>query len=290
VQDIAASDDRYCGLLAWSGFDYPSGAGPNQDRGVKYTGVADLFRIPKPGAAIYQAQVSPAVTKVIAPAFYWDFAVASPVTQLTEAMICSNLDYLKVYVGDELLATVEPDRAGYGHLPYPPSFVDFSAVDGSALPDLRIEGYQGSAMVASRMLAADHSGDWLSAAADDKSIAGDGVDATRVVLRAVDRYGAPRPYVTGNVTFAITGPHVLIGEDPFDFTRTGGAGAIWIRSRPRSSGTVSVRASHPTLGDAEVTIDVVTPGDSSREILDAVRHRPGQGMRDRPVTDQPDGD
>ena len=32
VHDIAASDDRYCGLLAWSGFDYPSGSG-NQDQG-----------------------------------------------------------------------------------------------------------------------------------------------------------------------------------------------------------------------------------------------------------------
>ena len=43
VHDIAASDDRYCGLLAWTGFDYPSGSG-NQYRGVKYTGVVDLFR------------------------------------------------------------------------------------------------------------------------------------------------------------------------------------------------------------------------------------------------------
>ena len=33
----------------------------NQYRGVKYTGVVDLFRIPKPGAAIYQAQVDPRV-------------------------------------------------------------------------------------------------------------------------------------------------------------------------------------------------------------------------------------
>ena len=59
VHDIAASDDRYCGLVAWSGFDYPSGSGRNRHRGVKCTGVADLFRIPKPGAAIYQAQVAP---------------------------------------------------------------------------------------------------------------------------------------------------------------------------------------------------------------------------------------
>jgi len=278
VHDIAASDDRYSGVLAWSGFDYPSGSGRNQYKGVKYTGVADLFRIPKPGAAIYQAQVSPEVTPVIAPAFYWDFGKASPATRLAEAMICSNLDSLKVHVGGELLATVRPDRARYGSLEYPPSFVDFSAVDGSAQPELRIDGYLGAKLVASRLLSADHAADYLSAQADDKEIAGDGVDATRVVLRAVDRYGAPRPYVTGNVTFAISGPHVLIGEDPFDFARTGGAGAIWIRSLPRSSGLVTVQASHPTLGQAQVTIDVLTPG-SSHNILDAIRHDPGHAVR-----------
>ena len=40
VHAIAADDDRYCGLLAWSGIDYPSGAGGNVYRGVKYTGTA----------------------------------------------------------------------------------------------------------------------------------------------------------------------------------------------------------------------------------------------------------
>jgi hypothetical protein len=58
VHNIAASDDRYCGVLAWAGFDYPSGNG-NEFQGTKYVGVHHLFRIPKPGAAIYQAQIDP---------------------------------------------------------------------------------------------------------------------------------------------------------------------------------------------------------------------------------------
>jgi beta-galactosidase len=258
VHDISASDSRYCGLLAWSGFDYPSGNSGNQVSGVKCTGVVDLFRIPKPGAAIYQAQVSPEVTPVIAAAFYWDFGATSPVNKLgTAAMICSNLDSLKVYVGGRLHATVQPDRARYGHLPYPPSFVDFSAVNGSARPELRVDGYIGSKKVASRLFSADHTADSLSLQADDASIAGDGTDATRVVFRALDQHGSPRPYVTGQVTFTITGPHTLVGQNPFDFGDTGAAGAIWIRSQPGSSGSVTVTASHPTLGDATLTISVV---------------------------------
>ena len=87
-------------------------------------------------------------------------------------------------------------------------------------------------MVASRSLASDPSGDVLALAADDAEIDGDGVDATRLAFRAVDRYGAPRPYVTGQVTLDIEGPAVLIGDNPFDFAASGGVGAAWIRSRP----------------------------------------------------------
>ena len=255
VHNIAASDDRYCGVLAWAGFDYPSGNG-NEFQGTKYVGVNDLFRIPKPGAAIYQAQVDPRIRPVIAPAFYWDFGATSPVTGLGPAMICSNLDQLKVYVGGKLFAAVTPDTAGYGHLPYPPSFVDFGPVDGTARPDLRIDGYLDGTPVASVSLAGDPAGDRLALAADDRRIDGDGVDATRLVFRVVDRFGAPRPYVTGPVTLAVDGPGVLVGDSPVDFTATGGAAAVWIRSLPGSPGAVTVRASHATLGTAVARVEV----------------------------------
>jgi beta-galactosidase len=256
VHAIAAADDRYCGVLAWSGIDYPSDNGGNVYRGVKYTGVVDLFRVTKPGAAVYQAQVDPRVRPVIAPAFYWDFGPTSPVTSLPSAMICANTDRLEVYVGGSRLASVTPDRGDYGSLAYPPSFVDFRGVDGSLLPDLRIDGYLGSDLVASRTLASDPSFDRLAVSCDDTEIFGDGVDATRVVFRAVDRYGAPRPYVTGPVTLSVEGPAVLVGDNPFDFAAAGGVGAVWIRSLPGSAGTVSVSASHPVLGDAVARVRV----------------------------------
>jgi beta-galactosidase len=255
VHNISFSDDRYCGLIAWSGFDYPSGNG-NEYQGVKYTGVVDLFRVPKPGASIYQAQADPKTSPVIAPAFYWDFGPTSPVTSLPSAMICSNLDELKVYVGGNLLATVTPDATDYGNLPHPPSFVDFSAVDGSALPELRIDGYLNGEKVASRSFSADPTRDQLSLTADDAEIDGDGVDATRLTFRAVDRYGNARPYVTGPVTLSLEGPAVLVGDNPADFTATGGVAAVWIRSLPGSPGTVTVTASHPTLGTARVQIRI----------------------------------
>ena len=80
VHDQAGSDPGYAGLIAWCGFDYYSGPPPASDawgrirnwRGMKTPGVADVFRVPKPGAAVYRAQADPAARQVIVPAFFWD--------------------------------------------------------------------------------------------------------------------------------------------------------------------------------------------------------------------------
>jgi beta-galactosidase len=256
VHNLAGADDRYCGVLAWSGIDYESGAGENIYQAVKYTGVVDLFRVLKPGAAIYQAQLDPGIRPVIAPAFYWDFGPVSPVTSLPAAMICANLDRLELYVGGAHYATVTPDTGNYPHLPYPPSFVSFAQVDGSALPELRIDGYLGAELVASRSFSADPATDELSVRADDRELVADGADQTRVVFRVVDRYGAPRPYADGQVGLTVDGPAVLVGDNPFDFAGAGGVGAVWVRTLPGSAGRVSVRVTHPTLGPATAVMDV----------------------------------
>ena len=101
-----------------------------------------------------------------------------------------------------------------------------------------------------RLFFSDPSGDGLTLAADDAEIAADGTDATRLSFRVVDRYGAPRPYVTGNVTLDVDGPGVLIGDNPFDLAAAGGVGAAWLRSLPGSSGLVTVTATHPALSTA----------------------------------------
>lgn len=261
----AAAEDRHCGVVAWSAFDYPSGASGLALGGVKYTGVADQFRILKPGAAIYQSQVDPRVRPVIAPAFYWDLGSAYPVTSLTRAMICSNLDRLEIYVGGAHHSTVTPSPAGFGRLPYPPSFADFSGIrhpaagSSAAPPELRIDGYLAGVKVASRVFSADTSRDRLAVAADDASLVADGADATRVVFRAVDAHGNPRPYVTGSVTLTVAGPGTLVGDSPFAFGDAGGAGAVWIRTLPGAAGPITVTASHPVLGSGTVTITAVPP-------------------------------
>ncbi len=77
-----------------------------------------------------------------------------------------------------------------------------------------------------------------------------------MAFRAVDRYGAARPYVSGQVELSVHGPAVLVGDTPFPFADTGGAGAVWVRTLRNSPGTVTVRATHPALGTAEAAVRV----------------------------------
>ncbi|MBO0745488.1 MAG: hypothetical protein J2P43_10735, partial [Candidatus Dormibacteraeota bacterium] len=201
----------------------------------------------------------PHTRAVIAPAFYWDFGPTSPINQLGPAMICSNLDRLEVYVAGTHFATATPDTTDYGHLPHPPSFVDFSSVSGNGHPELRIDGYLGSTQVASQTYSSDPSGDRLALTLDDTQLVGDGSDATRAWFRAVDKYGRPRPYVMGDVSLTVSGPAALVGDNPFPFTDTGGAGAVWLRTLANTPGAVTVTATHPTLGRAAASLRVSMP-------------------------------
>ncbi len=254
AHNVAASDERYAGVLAWLAFDYNSPVNSFQD--IKTPGVCDIFRIPKPGASFYRSQVDPAIKPVIEPAFYWDFGPNSPPDGPGEdAMICSNCERLELYVGGEHFATLQPDRERYGNLPYPPFFADLRA-DGKTLPELRIDGFVREQKVVSRSFSAETREDRLLLEADDRKLVADGADATRLVFRATDRYGAPRPYVGGEVRLELEGPGEIIGDNPFDLGPAGGAGAVWVRSIEGEAGSISVRAVHRSLGSGEVTIEV----------------------------------
>jgi beta-galactosidase len=122
------------------------------------------------------------------------------------------------------------------------------------VPELLIEGYLSGRQVSEVRMSSDPLGDSLSMAADDAAILADGSDATRVVFRAVDTYGNQRRYMSGNVTMSLSGPAVLVGDNPFAFGVYGGLGAVWIRSLAGQQGTITLAAAHPLLGKAQVKV------------------------------------
>jgi len=260
VHDIARGEAGYAGLLGWAAIDYASlNGGGRVWHGLKTPGVTDTFRVPKPGAAVYRAQVDPRVRPVILPVFFWDFGPGSPPCGPgRQAMIATNCDRLEIYMGGRHLVTVRPDRAAFRHLAYPPVCADLT-VDGTGRPELRIDGYLGGQLVAAATMSADTARDRLDLAAADSSIEADGSDATRITFRAVDAYGNQRPHVTGQVTLAVAGPATLIGDNPFRFARYGPVGGAFLRSHPGLTGEVLVTATHPDLGRATARVTVTPP-------------------------------
>jgi beta-galactosidase len=255
AHDQARSDVRYAGILAWAGFDYYSATRNRKNWNTLRTpGVVDTFRVPKPGAAIYQSQADPVTGAVIVPVFFWD-ARSAPAGPGPDSMFATNCDRLEIFAGGIHLATATPDRRRFGHLAYPPAFADLT-MPGHRLPELRADGYLGTKLAAVLLMSADTSRDRLQLTADDTTITAGGSDATRITFRAIDAYGNHRPNVTGEVTLTLTGPATLIGQNPFAFGSYGGVGGAFIRSVPRRTGQVTVTARHTTLGSASIQIAV----------------------------------
>jgi len=260
-QSNAASYANMSGSISYCGFDY--GSGFNSYQGVKYPGVADIFRIPKLGASFYQSQVDQA-NPVIIPNFYWDFGPASPDGPGDNAAIFSNCDQLKLYVGNNMVCSALPDKKNYDSFAYPPFFCNLvihsQLFSLQLVPDLRIDGYIQNKLILTKNFSSDSTKDQFLFLADDIQLIGDGADSTRLVFRVVDFYGHPRAFAGGMVSFNLSGPATLIGANPFNLTETGGASAVWLKSAilpARQQGMVKVMAQHSLLGTKSLTVSVI---------------------------------
>ena len=248
VHDQLASDNRYAGGLGWCAFDYNThdyfGSG---DR-ICYHGVSDIFRIPKPAAGFYRSQCDPSEEIVLEPAFDW--ARGDESQTFTNAVVCSNCEKLRYYVGDRMIAEAEPDRKTYPSLKYAPFTADLRAAIGRKWEDLRIEGYIGGKKVIERRMSGKGVDHQFLVEPDDKELIADGIDMTRVVFRVADEFGNTRPFAHAAIVFTIENGEI-IGDNPFALV--GGAGAIWIRSK-ETSGKIRLSATHPRLGTKVVEI------------------------------------
>lgn len=253
VHNRAAINPRICGVIAWCAFEYSSFH--NSFKGVKNPGVADVFRIPKLGASFYQSQGDPKLNPEIHPNFYWDFGPKSPKGPGKNVAIFSNCDRLELFIDNLHYTTLHPDVKNFPNLKHPPFFTDLE-MDGNKHRLLRIDGFVGEKRLLSRSFSSDPGQDQLMVVADDKELIGDGADATRVVFRITDKYGAARPFAGGKVTFKIEGPGNIIGDNPFDLDASGGAGAIWIKTKQNSSGGISLQVTHSLFGNKKIKIDV----------------------------------
>jgi beta-galactosidase len=250
VHDQLASDDKYAGGLGWCAFDYNThdyfGSG---DR-ICYHGVADIFRIPKPAAGFYKSQCDPSEQVVLEPAFDW--ARGDENETFTNALVCSNCQRLKFFIGERLIAEVEPDRKTYPHLKYAPFVTNLHDGISRGWEDLRIEGYLDGKKVIERSMSAKGVDRQFLIEADDHELIGDGIDMTRIVLKVTDEFGAVKPFANTAIEFTLQGPGEIVGDNPFALF--GGVGAVWIKTK-QTPGVIRLTAKHPQLGAKTVEIN-----------------------------------
>ena len=251
IHDQLASNPQYAGGIGWCAFDYNTHGNFGSGDRICYHGVTDIFREPKPAAGFYKSQCEPSEEIVLEPAFHWARGDAS--IGFSNAVVCSNCDHLKFYIDDTLVADVDPDRKQFAHLRYAPFVLEMGELFHK-WGDLRIEGYIGGKLVITKRMSGTGVDAKFLLLPDDAQLIADGADATRVVLRVTDEFGAIRPFANDAIKLEVAGPAEMIGDNPFSLI--GGTGAVWIRAQDKA-GKVQLRAEHPRLGTQQIEIEVV---------------------------------
>ncbi len=263
IHDQLASNPQYSGGIGWCAFDYNTHANFGAGDRICYHGVTDIFREPKAAAGFYKSQCEPGEEIVLEPAFHW--AKSDEATTFRRAVVCSNCDHLKFFLRERSLesnpwkplAELDPDRAEFKYLKYPPFQLDMKALDRKtfdfAWGDLRIDGYIGGKQVISRTFSGKGLDAKFSLNPDDTELLADGADSVRVVLRVTDEFGNVHPSANDPILFTLEGPGELVGDNPFALV--GGTGAVWVRSQEQA-GTVRLSAKHLRLGTQTLEIRV----------------------------------
>ena len=265
IHNQLASNPQYAGGIGWCAFDYNTHSNFGAGDRICYHGVTDIFREPKPAAGFYKSQCDPAEEVVLEPAFHW--ARGDESVGLTKAVFCSNCDHLKIFARANsdsanswvLVAEVDPDRTEFEHLKYPPFVLDVNKIDlkklGAPWGDLRIDGFINGKQVISKSLSGKGVDTKFMLLPDDRELYADGADATRVVLRVTDEFGAIRTYANDSITLTLEGVGKLIGDNPFSLV--GGTGAVWLRAGEQP-GILRLTAKHPRLGAQKIEINMVS--------------------------------
>ena len=207
---------------------------------ICYHGVTDIFREPKPAAGFYKSQCDPSDEIVLEPAFHG--LAATHRSDFSKAMVCSNCEHLKFYIDDKLIAEVDPDRTQFAHLRYAPFVLEMGELFHK-WGNLRIERYIGGKQVIENRMSGRGVDAKFLLLPDDNELAADGADATRVVLRVTDEFGAVKPFAHDSIRLELDGPAEIIGDNPFSLI--GGRGAIWIRALEQP-GAVWLKAIYPS--------------------------------------------
>lgn len=252
IQNAQMGTKGMSGAIGWCAFDYCTHAEFGSGDRVCYHGVMDMFRFPKFAAWVYKSQRDRRYGYVLEPATHFKWGERS-VGGWNPLYVFSNCDTVEIHVDGKRMGTYKPARKEFPNLPYPPFRCEGFMKWGQVAKDAEFVGKVKGKAVIRRKIAGDGVPQKLWLVTDDKQLAADGADMTRIAFAVTDRHGNILPYATGAVTLEIAGPGELVGENPFALVA--GRGALWLRAG-RKKGTVKITASASRLKPQSITVKV----------------------------------
>ena len=231
VQSRAGADDTICGGIGWCAFDYNTHYNFGSGDRICYHGVMDMFRLPKMAAHFYRSQGDPRQDAVLEPATLWTRGERS-IGGVIPLVIFTNCDAVDFYYGKTLVNRFFPAKEQFPGLEHPPVIIeippDALGAWGLTWEDGRFVGYLSGNAIIERTFAKDPVPKAIVAVADDAALQADGIDATRIVYRAVDQVGNLTPFLHEFLKLSVSGPGEIIG--PHDIPIIGGTAAVWVKA------------------------------------------------------------
>lgn len=240
VQNQANLKTNIAGALDWVSFDYNTTF--NSQSCLDFTcyhGVSDIFRMPKLAASVFSSQRDPSLYgPYVSIDHYWMPGVSS-----STVYVAGNCQQVELFANGASKGRISPNA--YTSLPHP--LFQFNSVTGAA-GNLRADCWIGGQIVATDTQYTPGTATRVVLAADDNSISADGGDMTRVVVKALDANNQVVPFNNAKVTFSISGPGAMVGENPLILE--GGTGAVYVKSALGQTGTITLNATSPGLSAA----------------------------------------
>lgn len=266
AQDFADKANFYfgnklcAGGFAWSMFDYDNEVNYTNTNNVFYSGLYDIFRLPKPAANVYKSQMSPAKSPMVYIANYWDDD-AKPIkpNNVTEDVgecdcfsvtVMSNCDTVELYVNGKKL-DIAPKRR-YTNLPHP--FFVFEGLT-YAPGEIKAIGYIAGKKAAEDIRLTQKAPARLILEPRETYVTADGADFAAVAIYAVDENGTPLHSASNKVTISVEGAGRFIGESEIELE--GGHSVFFVQSRLGEVGKAKCRVEAEGLVGAECEIEIL---------------------------------
>ena len=243
VVDYYFGNELCSGGFAWSMFDYDNEVNYTNTDNVFYSGVYDIFRLPKMPSYFYKSQKNPATDPMVYIASSWDNDRSSTVT------VFGNCYEVELFVNGVSVGREKPNL--YMNLPHP--MFEFKNVAYEA-GEIKAIGYIHGEEAASHTVKTPNEPIKLILDPLYDTITADGSDFTSVAVYAVDENATVTPYADNAVTISLEGEGKFIGEK--SIALEGGRTAFFIQSEFGRTGIATATVSAEGLESAVCEIKI----------------------------------